>query len=195
MLPEKIDLGAFAWLNRPDQVETTGDGVEFVTRPDTDFWQRTHYGFRRDNGHALLAPLWPDFSFAVDVEFFYETLFDQAGLLIHIDQDNWAKASIEYEDEAVGALGSVVTNMGWSDWAVSSIPTDINRMTYRVSRRDQDFFFECATDGDGFRPLRVFHLHGDLAKARVGIYACSPSDSSFRVRFSRFEITPSIWKK
>lgn len=194
MLPEKIDFSAFTWINQPDQLEITKDQIEFVTRPDTDFWQRTHYGFRRDNGHAFLAPLWPDFSFTVDTEFFYETLFDQAGILIHIDQDNWAKCSIEYEDEVVGALGSVVTNLGWSDWAVSSIPTDVSRMTYRVSRRADDFFFECAPDGDDFRPMRVFHLHGDLSKARVGIYACSPSDSSFKARFSRFEIGPSTWK-
>jgi len=44
-------------------------------------------------------------------------------------------------------LGSVVTNLGYSDWATTDIPTHINSVFYRVSRRKQDFYVEYSYDG------------------------------------------------
>ena len=193
MTGEKVELSQFSWMNAPEQIEMSADSLEFATMPETDFWQRTHYGFRRANGHAFLGHLWDDFSFSVQAEFFYETLFDQCGILLYIDEDNWAKASIEFEDETFGQLGSVVTNNGWSDWATTPIATDFNRMFYRISRRGADFRFDCSNDGAVYRQMRVFHMHGDLSLAKVGVYACSPKDSSFKVRFSEFLAGPSAW--
>ncbi|MCC8180409.1 MAG: DUF1349 domain-containing protein [Planctomycetes bacterium] len=194
MREEKVDLAQFNWLNPPEQVELNEDGLELVTLPETDFWQRTHYGFKRASGHAFLTRLWDDFTFTFSTEFFYEALFDQCGLMLYIDDENWAKASIEFEDEAQGQLGSVVTNDGWSDWAVAPIPTEVNRMYYRISRRASDFRIDCSTEGDVFRQMRIFHMTGDLTKARVGVYACSPSDSSFTARFSQLTVAPSVWE-
>lgn len=193
MREEKVDLSGFGWMNEPDEAAVINGSLEFVTRPNTDFWQRTHYGFRRDNGHAFLTHLWQDFSFAVRAEFFYETTYDQCGLLLYVDADNWAKASVEFVDEAVSLLGSVVTNFGYSDWACTPFATDINRLYLRVSRRGADFRFDCSQDGDTYAPMRVFHMHGDLSAARVGVYACSPGDSSFKVRFDEFVAGPSKW--
>jgi regulation of enolase protein 1 (concanavalin A-like superfamily) len=30
--------------------------LEIFTDEQTDFWQNTHYGFQRDNGHCLFTP-------------------------------------------------------------------------------------------------------------------------------------------
>ena len=195
MAEKHVDLTGFVWFNPPGQMDVAPESLEFVTSPDTDFWQRTHYGFRRNNGHALLMPLPADeFSFSIQTEFFYETLYDQAGILLYLDEEHWAKASIEFETESFGNLGSVVTNGGWSDWATTPIPTDVNRMAYRISRRGSDFLFECAPDGDDYQPMRVFHLLGDVAAAKVGLYACSPSESRFKARFTEPTLTASQWK-
>lgn len=48
MLHEK--LNAFRWINEPAEW-SIGQSLEVRTRPDTDYWQRTHYGFQGDNGH------------------------------------------------------------------------------------------------------------------------------------------------
>lgn len=194
MTMESVDFSQFAWLNPPREFAIENDQLEFTTDPGTDFWQRTHYGFRRNNGHAFLTRLWDDFSFSAWAEFFYETLFDQCGLLLYIDEDNWAKASVEYQNEDMGMLGSVVTNDGWSDWATTRIDTDVNRLSFRLSRRGSDFLFECCRDDDVYQPMRVFHMKGDLSIARVGLYACSPSESSFKGRFRDVLVGPSIWK-
>lgn len=193
MTTEKIDLSQFSWMNKPRQVALSSGEVEFVTSPDTDFWQRTHYGFRRNTGHAFLTRLWDDFSFTFQTEFFYESQFDQSGLFLYLDEDNWAKASIEYIENGPHMLGSVITLAGYSDWATSPVETPVNRMHYRISRRGSDFRVDASFDGDSFRQIRVFHMPGDLSMARVGIYACSPKDSGFKVRFSDLSAGNSIW--
>lgn len=193
MNKEKVDFSQFEWLNKPGQLEMTADALEFVTSPDTDFWQRTHYGFRSNNGHAFLTRLWEDFTFSIQTEFFYETPFDQCGLLLYIDEDNWAKASLEFNGEAPGLLGSVVTTAGYSDWGTSPLTPGVNRMFYRVSRRGADFCFECSQDGDSYQQMRVFHMSGNLSLAKIGVYACSPQDSSFRVRFFDLIAEPCRW--
>ncbi len=41
----------FFWLNEPEEYHFDR-GLILKTEPNTDFWQRTHYGFERDNGHC-----------------------------------------------------------------------------------------------------------------------------------------------
>ncbi len=184
-MPDKaIDLTRFSWLNPPKDLSLAPDCLEFATSPDTDFWQRTHYGFRRNTGHAFLTAIPGDFSFSAQTKFLYENLFDQSGLLLYIDEDNWAKASLEFSEGVSGQLGSVVTNSGWSDWASTPMNPIMNRIFYRVSRRGADFMFECSLDGEEYHQMRVFHMTGDLDRLRVGVYACSPQKSSFTVRFT-----------
>ncbi|RHX86172.1 DUF1349 domain-containing protein [Leptospira stimsonii] len=65
---EGIEKGFF-WYNIPE-FDIKGERLFLNTSPDTDFWQRTHYGFRRDTGHCLLKPIDYDFSMSVRTEFF-----------------------------------------------------------------------------------------------------------------------------
>ena len=58
-------------------------------------------------------------------EFESSCRFDQCGVVMSLDSDNWFKASIESEDEKIQRLGSVVTNHGYSDWATTDISSDI----------------------------------------------------------------------
>ena len=192
---EKVDLNQFSWLNKPDRVETDADTVEFTTKPDTDFWQRTHYGFKRNTGHAFLTRLWDDFSFSAQCEFVYESKFDQAGLILFLDEQNWAKVSLEYGEDKCSWLGSVVTIAGYSDWASQTLDPDVNRMYYRISRRGSDFRIDWSLDGDDFQQMRIFHMPGDLTQAKVGVYACSPQESSFAARFTELTVSPPLWSE
>ena len=109
-------------------------------------------------------------------------------------QDNWIKASVEYENEEFQHLGSVVTNHGYSDWATTAIPADVKVMWYRLSRRADDYRVECSTDGVTFDQMRVCHLWEGAGTVRFGIYACSPEDSSFTAEFTDFAVTECAWK-
>jgi regulation of enolase protein 1 (concanavalin A-like superfamily) len=90
-----IDFTTAQWLNQPQSFAITTQSVQITTEPNTDFWQRSYYGFRNDNAPALLLESQNNFTFTAQASFSYQTLFDQCGLIIYIDSDNWFKASIE----------------------------------------------------------------------------------------------------
>lgn len=133
------------------------------------------------------------FSFTVKTEFESKHRFDQCGIVMYLDSDNWLKASIEYENERFQHLGSVVTNNGYSDWATTEIDANIKSMWYRFSRREDDFCIECSNDGITFKQMRICHMWKGDGKIQFGIYACSPEDSSFKATFSHMEMTECKW--
>ena len=204
-----IDLGTGCWLNKSESCSIDSETVVIKTTPKTDFWQRSYYGFRNDNAPALQFESGINFTFTVKVNFDYKSLFDQCGIIIYLDSENWFKASIEYENENFSRLGSVVTNLGYSDWATTDIDT-ISGIWYRLSRRGSDFLVESSFDGVNFKQMRIFHLHklGEttekMSKSNppfvpkntitFGVYACSPTESSFVATFSEMELEPSNWK-
>lgn len=133
------------------------------------------------------------FSFVVRTEFDSRARFDQCGIVLYLDSENWLKASVEYENEQIQHLGSVVTNHGYSDWATTEIPASVRVMWYRLSRRADDFRLECSTDGKTFRQMRICHLWEGGGEVQFGIYACSPEDSSFRAVFTDIELLECQW--
>lgn len=191
----KFDVNQLQWTRQPESCVITQDKIEIVTQPYTDLWQRTYYHFRNDNAPVLqMATSDPFFSFVVKTEFAESHhRFDQCGVVLYLDSENWLKGSIEYENEQFQHLGSVVTNHGWSDWATTEIPARVKSMWYRLSRRQDDFCIECSEDGAVFHQMRVCHLHEAKGEIRFGIYACSPEDSSFRAVFTNMECTECQW--
>ena len=134
------------------------------------------------------------FSFVVKTEFEdSHCRFDQCGVVMYLDSENWLKASIEYENKEYQHLGSVVTNYGYSDWATTVIDASVKSMWYRFSRRDDDYCIECSEDGVQFSQMRICHMHKGDGRIRFGIYACSPEESSFKAVFSNMNITECQW--
>ena len=133
------------------------------------------------------------FSFVVKTEFESKHRFDQCGVVMYLDSENWLKASIEYENEEIQHLGSVATNHGYSDWATTAIDASVKSMWYRFSRRGDDFCLECSTDGERYSQMRVCHMWEAGDEIRFGIYACSPEDSSFKATFTNMDITSCQW--
>ena len=193
---DKIDLTKFEWLREPKSYNIKDDVIEVITKPYTDLWQRTYYHFRNDNAPIFQMETEEKyFSFIVKTDF-QESChrFDQCGIVMYLDSENWLKASVEYENEEYQHLGSVVTDQGYSDWATTVIDSSVKSMWYRFSRRDDDYCVECSTDGMEFCQMRICHMHRGKGKIRFGIYACSPEDSSFRAVFSNMQLTECQWK-
>ena len=176
----------YYWLNEPKQWRS-GDGLEIITDSETDFWQRTHYGFRRDNGHCLFTVIEGDFQLAAHVRFQPCSQYDQCGIMLRVDAENWIKLSTELEDEAISRLGSVVTNLGYSDWATQDVSSLVTERWYRIRRQGNDFFLESAEDGHSWNQLRVAHLHKAAARIEAGVYACSPIGEAFQCCFTSLE--------
>ena len=190
-----MDFSKFHWTREPLECQTGSDRLEVITRPRTDLWQRTYYHFRNDNAPIFqMETSEPYFSFVVKTNFSdSHHRFDQCGIALYLDSENWLKASVEYENETFQHLGSVVTNGGWSDWATMIIPAQVKTMWYRLSRREDDYCIECSRDGVTFEQMRICHLSKGGGAIRFGVYAASPEDSSFRTVFSDFALMDCQW--
>lgn len=191
----KLNTNEMFWLNEPNNYQIKNDKIEILTEPHTDLWQRTYYHFRNDNAPMLQFKTSEEFfSFLVKTEFDSKHRFDQCGVIMYQNSENWLKTSIEYENSTYQHLGSVVTNNGYSDWAVSEIDSSVRSIWYRISRRDDDFCIEYSYDGNLFHLMRIFHMFNITETINIGIYACSPEDSSFKATFSHLELTDCKWK-
>lgn len=192
----KFPVDQLTWTREPASYTISADKIEIVTKPHTDLWQRTYYHFRNDNAPVLqVSSDEKFFSFIVKTDFASHHRFDQCGVVLYLDSENWLKGSIEYENEDFQHLGSVVTNHGYSDWATSEIPATVKSMWYRLSRREDDYCIECSEDGVTYKQMRICHLLEGSGTVRFGIYACSPEDSSFKATFSHLELTDCQWQK
>lgn len=191
-----MDLKQFRWTREPQDYKIENNRIEIITKQHTDLWQRTYYHFQNDN-----APLFQMeteekyFSFVVKTEFTDSChRFDQCGIVMYLDSENWLKASVEYENEKYQHLGSVVTNSGYSDWATTVIDASVKSIWYRFSRREEDYCIECSEDGIRFDQMRICHMQKGGEKIRFGIYACSPEESSFKAVFTDMEMLECQWQ-
>ena len=190
----EFDINRLKWTRQPAGFTIAEDKIEMITAPHTDLWQRTYYHFRNDN--APLLQMETDeryFSFVVKTRFESNHRFDQCGVVLYLDSENWLKASIEYENDQIQHLGSVVTNGGYSDWATTEIPANIKEMWFRLSRRNDDYKLECSENGVIFKQMRICHLVNGAGTIRFGVYACSPEDSSFKAVFTDMALTECKW--
>ncbi|MDE6745331.1 MAG: DUF1349 domain-containing protein [Oscillospiraceae bacterium] len=190
----KWDAKLLKWTRKPENCVVTDDRIEIITQPNTDLWQRTYYHFRNDNAPVLQIETDEKyFSFVVKTEFDTKHRYDQSGIVMYLDSENWLKASMEYENEEIQRLGAVVTNNGYSDWSSTDVSASIKSTWFRLSRRENDFCVENSTDGVNFKQMRICHMFNAAEKISFGIYACSAEDSSFKAVFTDMEITDCKW--
>ena len=191
-----MDLKKFKWIREPETYSIGDDKITITTKPHTDLWQRTYYHFQNDNAPVLQMETEEKyFSFVVRTEFEESHhRFDQCGIVMYLDSENWLKASVEYKNDVFQYLGSVVTNHGYSDWATTEIDASVKSVWYRFSRREDDYCIECSMDGETFHQIRICHMQEGNGKIRFGIYACSPEESSFQAVFTNMQVTDCRWK-
>ncbi len=189
-----INKEMWKWTRAPQNFTIAEGKVEIVTAPHTDLWQRTYYRFRNDSAPVLqMKTREKYFSFTVKATSEGKHRFDQCGVAVYFDSENWLKGSAEYENEEFAHLGSVVTVNGYSDWATTEIPAKTKTIWYRLSRRGDDFCIECSFDGKKFSQMRICHMPAATGEVPFGIYACSPEDSSFKATFTDFEFGECKW--
>ena len=183
---------SFFWFNKPKNF-SFNNGIQITTKAETDFWQGTHYGFRRDDGHCLLTELKGDFSIKTKVTFNPLQQYDQCGMMMRLDANNWIKCSTEFENKEISRLGSVVTNFGYSDWATQDISSKTKTVYYKISKKGKDFLMENSFDGKKWIQMRVSHLHEYKDSIYAGIYACSPIGENFCCCFEYIDIDNNHW--
>jgi len=184
--------GRLRWFNPPPAWSVKSGQLLVRPAAKTDFWQKTHYDFRADNGHFLYLEVAGDFSVTTKVRFRPAHQYDQAGLMVRLGPSCWIKTSVEYESEGPSKLGAVVTNHGFSDWSLQDFARRRNQVRFRIRRRTQDFLVEWARGpGESWELLRMAHLAqvAPRSKLQCGLYACSPKGAGFRAQFEFLQVT------
>jgi uncharacterized protein len=182
-----IDLSRMTWLNRPPEFHQEGDRLIARSGKETDFWQGTYYGFHRDSGHFLHERRLGDFTVETSFVGRYETLYDQAGLMIRYDEKRWMKCGIEFTDGA--RHFSVVVTNGNSDWSAFRLADDFEEMFVRVTRMGDALFIQYRTDAQSeWRMARLAYFPPEPAELSVGMTFCSPQREGFEVEFRSFHV-------
>jgi len=173
------------WTNEPPAWQHDGSRITVTAGPKTDFWRKTHYGFIRDNGHFYGETVSGDFVAEVKVSGQYRELYDQAGLMVRLDETTWMKCGIEYV-EGVQHVSAVVTR-DFSDWSVVPLPHNPPSIWLRVTRHGDALEVHYSLDGSSYQMLRLAHLSLEPALA-VGVMCAAPDGDGFAVTFEGYRV-------
>ncbi|WP_406363763.1 DUF1349 domain-containing protein (plasmid) [Streptomyces sp. NBC_00715] len=177
------------WLNEPPRWSVDDGSLVVTTGDKTDFWRETFYDFVRDDGHFLGAEVTGDFTAQVTLSGQYEALYDQMGLMVRVNQNNWVKTGVEFTDGRAH-LSCVITR-DYSDWSVIPAPDVDGDITLRLTRHDTAVRVQFLTSHGEWQLLRLGYLPLPPT-LQVGVMACSPQRAGFTGRFRDLTITEPI---
>lgn len=181
------DLKEATWHCEPPawSLEKT---LRLTTGNKTDFWQGTYYGFHRDDGHFLGLPVVGDFTAILTFIGTYETLYDQAGLMLRVDEKHWLKTGIEFSD-GVTNFSAVVTREN-SDWSAAQRPLVAGPQSMRLTRIGSAILIHFKDENGAWQFLRLANFPAP-DKVLIGPIACSPERAGFEAEFTTFTIGPA----
>ena len=189
-----MDLNEGRWLNEPASWAVEGGTLRATTGARTDFWRETFYGFTRDSGHFLAFPAPDAFTATVRLVGAFETLYDQAGLMLRQGEQHWLKCGVEFTDGRLH-LSTVVTDRR-SDWSMTPSPHGPDTALWlRLTLSDGAVRIQASFDGRDWSMLRLapFAATSDGGGGlEVGPMLCSPERAGLEVTFTDFAIGPPI---
>jgi hypothetical protein len=184
-----IDFNNGVWLNEPANWQADDTGLTMTTDAKTDFWRETYYGFTRDSGHFLGFAAGDSFTARIRIRGEFRTLYDQAGLMVRIDETKWVKTGVEFTDGEL-FLSTVITD-GKSDWSVSQPFRELEDFYIRVTVNNGAMRIQASRDGK-FWPLLRLAPFPVASRYQVGPMACTPERSGLTINFSEFSIGAAI---
>ncbi len=177
------------WFNEPLSSKRTGDKLIVHSRPKTDFWRKTYYGYITDNGHFFHLRAEGDFVLQARVNGQYAALYDQAGLMVRVNAENWMKCGTEFFDGKRHA--SVVFTREYSDWSTMPDLTETGPVWWRAVRKGESLETLCSLDGKNFTSVRQGYFLA--SPAEVGVMCAAPEGGGFDAEFD--QVSLSLEKK
>jgi uncharacterized protein len=174
------------WYNEPAAFREENGSIFITTRPKSDFWRITHYDFIRDDGHFYYQAVTGNFTADVKIVGAYRDLYDQAGLMLRLDERNWLKCGIELVEGVQQA--SVVVTREYSDWSVIALPQNPPALWLRLKREGDAVEVHYALDGQHYTMMRLAYFPVEPV-VQVGLMCASPQGEGFEARFEDFRVT------
>jgi regulation of enolase protein 1 (concanavalin A-like superfamily) len=179
-------LSRMTWLNPPASEFYESGAVTARCKGKTDFWRKTFYGYVTDNGHFLHLPAQGEFQFQARVSGNYSQLYDQAGIMVRLDEKHWLKCGTEYFEGQRWA--SVVVTHDFSDWSTMPDLTQNGPVYWRVQRKKDSLEAQCSIDGEKFTTVRQGYFPARVP-VEVGVMCAAPEGPGFDSTFDQLEIS------
>jgi len=177
-----------SWMNEPASAKITGNAITVRSRAKTDFWQKTFDGYMADSGHFFHLPASRDFTFTALINGQYATQYDQAGLMVRIDAENWMRCGTEFIDGK--RYASVVFTRTYSDGSTLPDLSETEPIWWRVVRKNDSIEAFCSLDGVKFMSVRMGYFPTQQT-VEVGLMCAAPSGPGFDATFKALKLETS----
>lgn len=178
-------LERMQWFNEPESWTTENGKLTMEVTPQSDYWRISHYGFTVDDAPFLYTLRGGEFEVKVKISGDYKVRFDQAGLMLRIDKENYIKTGIEFVDGKYN-LSTVVTHKT-SDWSVIELDKPVDFIWIKAVRRLDAVEIFYSFDDKEYTMMRNCWLQ-DNTPVMVGVMAASPDGNGFKATFEHFKI-------
>jgi len=184
--PESDLISRMKWMNEPEWSKVSGGRIAVRSKSKTDFWRKTFYGYVTDNGHFFHLPVNGDFTLEARIGGTYHDLYDQAGLMVRLDAENWMKCGTELVDGVRHA--SVVFTREFSDWSTMNDLSGDSAVWWRAVRKRDSLETLCSLNGQKYISVRQgYFVPG--RPAEVGIMCASPEGKGFEATFEGLKLS------
>lgn len=179
-------LNKMNWFNEPEKWEVKDNRTfEMIVPAKTDYWRISHYGFTVDDAPFYYALYGGEFEAKVKITGNYVTTFDQMGLMLRVDHENWIKAGVEFVDGHQN-VSTVVTHKT-SDWSVVKLKDAPRSMWIKAVRRLDAVEVYYSLDDKEYTMIRTCWLQ-DNCPVMVGLMGACPDGSGFKAIFEDFQV-------
>lgn len=179
-------LEKMQWFNEPEQWEIKDNTLSMFVTPQSDYWRISHYGFTVDDAPFYYSTYGGEFEVKVKITGDYQARFDQAGLMLRIDHENYIKTGIEFVDGKFN-LSTVVTHKT-SDWSVIALDKPVPYIWIKAVRRLDAVEIFYSFDDNNYTMMRNAWLQ-DNTPVMVGVMGASPDGKGFNAKFEHFKVT------
>jgi uncharacterized protein len=181
-------LPQMSWMNEPASAKINGAEIAVRSRAKTDFWQKTFDGYVADSGHFFHLPASGNFTFSALINGKYAAQYDQAGLMVRIDAENWMRCGTEFIDGK--RYASVVFTRTYSDGSTLPDLSETEPIWWRVVRKNDSIETFCSLDGDKFMSVRMGYFP-KRPTVEVGLMCAAPSGPGFDASFKALKLETS----
>lgn len=178
-------LEKMQWFNEPEKWTVENQILSMFVTPKSDYWRISHYGFTVDDAPFYYALYGGEFEVKVKITGDYKNRFDQAGLMLRIDEQNYIKAGIEFVD-GVYNLSTVVTHKT-SDWSVIALEKPVPFIWIKAVRRLDAVEVFYSFDDKTYTMMRNAWMQ-DNTPMMVGVMGACPDGDGFNVKFENFKV-------
>lgn len=173
------------WFNEPDHWQINGGTLTMDVTPNSDYWRISHYGFTVDDAPFYYAEYGGEFEAKVKISGDYKVRFDQAGMMIRLDHENYIKTGIEFVDGKYN-LSTVVTHKT-SDWSVIALDRPVDYIWIKAVRRLDAVEIFYSFDDKEYQMMRNAWVEANHP-VKIGMFAACPDGNGFKARFENFVV-------